>query len=165
MNQLKYIFYFALVLSITGIISCKSDGDNPDAEIMSPGTRTAEDAILRFPINDDGTIDSNKLAIITFEEEKYDFGTVPEGKIVEYTYRFTNTGKAPLLISHARSTCGCTVPEWPKEPIDPGESGEIKVSFDTSSRPGHQSKPITIIGNTIPNETTLQLMGEVERKE
>ncbi len=79
-------------------------------------------------------------------------------------FRFTNTGKTPLLISEARSSCGCTVPEWPQSPIAPGESGEIRARFDSNGRTGQQQKTITVLANTYPMGTSVRLSGQVLRK-
>ena len=69
------------------------------------------------------------LPAFAFAEEEFDFGTINEGDVVEHVFKFTNTSDKPLTISNARGSCGCTVPEWPREPIAPGEDGEIKVKF------------------------------------
>ncbi len=85
-----------------------------------------------------------------------------EGEVVEHTYTFTNTGKAPLIIRGARSTCGCTVPEWPEEPIPPGQSGKIEVKFNTAGKKNQQTKPVTITANTYPTTTKVLLKGFVK---
>jgi hypothetical protein len=82
--------------------------------------------------------------------------------VVEHTFAFTNTGKKPLLISNARSTCGCTVPDWPKEPIMPGKSGVIQVRFNTENKAKEQVKPVTITANTYPATNKVYLQGFVE---
>jgi hypothetical protein len=88
---------------------------------------------------------------ITFEKQVHDFGNVTEGEVVEYSFKFTNTGEKDLLINSAEASCGCTVPEWPKEPIKPGESGYMKVKFDSKGRPeGHTEKELYIQANTNP---------------
>ena len=71
---------------------------------------------------------------ITFEETEFDFGTIDQGTAVEHTFKFTNTGNAPLVITNATSSCGCTVPTWTKEPIAPGETGEMLVKFNGSGQ-------------------------------
>ncbi len=88
---------------------------------------------------------------ITFEKESHNFGDVVAGEVLEYSFKFTNTGKRDLVISKAEASCGCTVPEWPKEPIKPGESRYMKVKFDSKGRPeGYTEKEIFVHANTNP---------------
>ena len=112
------------------------------------------------PVSDTGS-ESTKVAAMKFENTEYDFGTVNEGDIVEYTFKFKNTGNFPLIINKATATCGCTVPEWPRDPIGIGESGEIKVRFNTRNKPNHQTKYVTISANTKPELTRLKITGNV----
>ena len=99
---------------------------------------------------------------IEFKEETINYGEVEKGKDDGIrVFEFTNTGDAPLIIKNAKSSCGCTVPEWPKEPIAPGKSGEIKVVFDSNGKSGAQSKRVTIVSNTNPPESFLYLEGDV----
>lgn len=89
--------------------------------------------------------------VITFEKESHNFGNIVEGEVVEYSFKFTNTGNKDLLITKAEASCGCTVPEWPKEPVKPGESGYMKVKFDSRGRPeGYTEKELYIQANTNP---------------
>jgi hypothetical protein len=120
-------------------------------------------SIIRNPVSLQGT-DTTNVARLTFEETEYDFGEIDEGGLVKHTFEFTNTGKAPLLITHARSTCGCTIPEWPKEPIPAGEKGEIYVVFDTKGKGGYQGKPVTVTANTFPSQTVVTVKGRVNEK-
>lgn len=99
---------------------------------------------------------------VNFSETEFDFGTVEMGEKVEHIYKFTNTGKEPLTISNAKGSCGCTVPQWPKEPIAPGEEGEILVVFDTKNKPNKQTKTVTITANTEPAQSFLKITGFVE---
>lgn len=130
-------------------------------EIKSQGQITNAD-IIRNPVTANEPQDTVNVAKLTFEEAAYDFGEVKEGEVVTHTYAFTNTGKVPLLISNARSTCGCTVPSWPKEPIPPGEGGVIEVRFNTKNKKNKQSKPVTITANTYPATTKVHLTGFVK---
>jgi hypothetical protein len=100
-------------------------------------------------------------AAMEFRDTLYDFGKVREGEVVEYAFIFKNTGKGPLLISRARSTCGCTVPEWPEAPVPPGENSKISARFDTEGKAGPQLKPITIMTNTLKGTYVVYLQGEV----
>jgi hypothetical protein len=79
--------------------------------------------------------------------ETYDFGTVKEGPDVEHIFKFKNTGKEPLIITNASASCGCTVPEFPKEPILPGKVGQLKVTFHTTGKSGPQQKTVFIQSN------------------
>ncbi len=92
----------------------------------------------------------------------YNFGRVTDGEKVEYSYRFKNTGKKPLIISSAVASCGCTVPEKPEEPIKPGETGFLKVVFNSAGRVGPVHKDVTVTSNAYPQFPVLQLTGEVE---
>jgi hypothetical protein len=87
---------------------------------------------------------------MTFEQTVHNFGKITEGEKVEYSFKFTNTGSKDLLIQSAVSSCGCTVPEWPKEPVKPGESGYLKVVFDSHGKEGYTEKEISIKANTDP---------------
>ena len=80
----------------------------------------------------------------SFDQEEHNFGQIRDGDIVSHTFRFTNSGEAPLIISKATAACGCTVPQWPKQPIPVGGSGEIQVQFDSSNKPGMQLSLIHI---------------------
>ncbi len=103
-------------------------------------------------------------AEIAFDKVEHDFGTVNEGDIVETTFVVSNPGKTDLIITNAQASCGCTVPTWPKEPIKPGQSGKIEVSFNTSGKPNRQSKSITLTTNTESGMESLILKGSVVPK-
>lgn len=94
----------------------------------------------------------------------YDFGNAEEGTKVAYNFRFKNTGKKALVISAAHASCGCTVPEKPEEPIQPGETGILKVVFNTANRPGPAHKTITVVSNAYPEFPVLLLKGVVDGK-
>ena len=106
-------------------------------------------------------VDPATAATLVLDEQSFDFGTLEEGEKVEHLFKFTNTSTNPLTISNARGSCGCTVPEWPKEPIPPGGRGEIKVKFDSKGKKGKQSKTVTLTANTIPANTMLTINSEV----
>ena len=84
-----------------------------------------------------------------FKKETHDFGTIPEGPVAEYTFEFKNTGKEPLIIQNASASCGCTTPEWPKQPILPGKTGKIVVRYNTVGRPNAFNKDIYIQSNAV----------------
>jgi hypothetical protein len=101
-------------------------------------------------------------AKIEFEKETHDYGTVKQYGDGSCEFKFTNTGTEPLMISNAKGSCGCTVPEWPREPIAPGESGVIKVKYDTK-RVGPFGKSVTLQSNASNEPTkTIRIKGTVE---
>ena len=97
----------------------------------------------------------------TFDQEEHNFGQIRDGDIVSHTFRFTNSGEAPLIISKATAACGCTVPQWPKQPIPVGGSGEIQVQFDSSNKPGMHNKVVTITANTESKVKKLLIRAQV----
>ena len=99
---------------------------------------------------------------ITFEEVKYDFGSVAQGGIVDHTFKFKNTGNAPLVISNIGVSCGCTTPEWTKAPVLPGKTGTIAAHFNSTGKMGMQNKVLTIESNAAAGSTTVALVGEVK---
>ncbi len=101
------------------------------------------------------------LPAFAFGEELHDFGTIKDGDVVEHVFSFTNNGEAPLIISDAKGSCGCTVPEWPREPIPVGGTGELRVKFNSKGKPGIQNKTVTITANTWPTTQRLRIKANV----
>lgn len=98
---------------------------------------------------------------LELERPVYDFGIVDEGAVVSQVYTFTNTGDQPLIITDAKGSCGCTVPQWPHEPILPGETASLTVEFNSKGKSGKRNQRVTITANTEPPQTFLYLTGEV----
>ena len=118
--------------------------------------------IINNPITaSDDVVDEDQLPFFEFVEEVKEFGTITQGESVSMTFRFKNVGQSNLIISSAQGSCGCTVPEWPKEPIAPGAEGVINVTFNSTGKQGLQNKTITLVANTIPNTKVIAIKGEV----
>ncbi len=107
------------------------------------------------------TINDPSAPIMKFKVDTLDFGTVTQGTIVEKDFKFTNTGKSPLVITKADGSCHCTVPHFPEEPIAPGKSGIIHVVFDSNGKMGYQSKTATITSNNRDGAVVIYLTGTV----
>jgi len=103
-------------------------------------------------------------AIITFDKLVHDYGSITKGADGNCEFTFTNTGKEPLILSNVSTTCGCTVPEWPKEPILPGKTGTIKVNYTKTNIIGNISKQVTVISNANNGNIVLSLKGVVVEK-
>jgi hypothetical protein len=107
---------------------------------------------------------SRNDASISFSKGKHDFGTIPYKKEAIYSFEFTNPGKTMLIINDVKTSCGCTVPEWSKEPIRPGGKGQIKIKYDAEF-PGMFHKTVEILYNGIGSPDSLEIKGEVEYPE
>lgn len=105
--------------------------------------------------------DSTTVQLI---DTTYNFGTITEGESVTYNFRFKNTGNKPLVINSASASCGCTVPEKPEKPVMPGETGFLKVVFNSRGKMGHQEKAIIVSSNVKPFFPDFKLTGEVKEK-
>ena len=111
---------------------------------------------------DSAKIDPDQLPVMKFEKETHDFGSIMQGEKVQYSFKFKNEGKTNLIISSAAGSCGCTVPNYPKEPLAPGAEGKIDVTFDSAGKQGKQNKTVTLVTNAIPNTKVLTITGEVK---
>ena len=147
----KSVFLTLLCLALF-TVSCK---ENAVTKIKKENVEIASDRDAKIKVGG---------AKISFDKIEHDFGTINEGDIVETIFSFTNTGKSELIISSAKGSCGCTVPEWPKEPILPGAKGEIKVKFNSDRKPNKQQKQVTLATNTDDGKEILIIKAQVTPK-
>lgn len=98
---------------------------------------------------------------IEFEESTHNFGDITQGDKVQHVFAFANTGTEPLVLSRVMTTCGCTAPSWPKEPIAPGEKGEITISFNSAGKMGMQNKVITVVSNATNSTARISITTNV----
>ncbi len=144
--NIKHLFVIIVALSM--MTAC---GDNNGGNLSTDLVTNPKSA----------TETSNKQAAIKFDKEEHDFGTLLQGEVVTYSFHFTNTGNVPLIISDVGSSCGCTVGDYPREPIAPGKTGSIKVTYNSAGHHGFQSRYLTVMTNTNPAKTTLRIKGKV----
>ena len=166
MNK-KTIFIATVTLGLL-FSSCKKEATtDPSTGIatMNPENNATEQqqTIPTRPITESKTnAPATGTAVMTFEKNEHDFGVIkPESK-VDYIFKFKNTGKEDLVISNAQGSCGCTIPEYPKEAIKPGESGKIKVSFNSAGKSGNQQKSVTITANTEVGKELLTIKAQIK---
>jgi hypothetical protein len=126
------------------------DGQIYHGEIFPEQTRTRSQRVSEMP-----------KTTIQFYETKYSFGKQPAGKVLKHTFRFKNTGFHPLMIAKTDVTCGCTVPNFPEEPIAPDNDGEITVVFNTAGKSGHQQKNIIVHANSLPEATSIGIEADI----
>lgn len=165
-----------LTLSIISmmIVSCKKedalskvDPNSQDVQMNMTNPKDAMVAAEQAAANGTNTNPppaDGKYPQMSFTKLEHDFGTIKEGEKVETFFTFVNTGEAPLTITNASGSCGCTVPEFPKEPIKPGGTGKMKVSFDSSGKPGNQQKSVNITCNTEKGSEVLTIKANVTPK-
>ena len=140
-----------LLLVSLALASCNSSSD--------------EKTITADLVNSPLTANSNAEKVLTpnieMLETSYNFGEIQQGESVTHYFILKNTGDADLIISTAKGSCGCTVPQWPKTPIAKGQEAEIKVTFNSAGRSGKQNKTVTLVTNAIPNTKVLTINGNV----
>lgn len=105
--------------------------------------------------------------VLSWDKTTHDFGDITQGEKVEHTYRFTNSGNEPLIITNVTTQCGCTTPKgWPRDPVPPGEKGEIIAAFNSAGKFGKQHKVVTIVSNAVNHDGTqlILMVNVVEKK-
>jgi len=142
LQQMKKIFFGLIVILSVSVTAVNAQG-------VAPTTTPAPNPA--------------KMAAISFvdKENKYEFGAVPQGTPVTHVFNFKNTGKEPLVLSAVNTTCGCTVPEWPRDPILPGASAAVKVTYNAANA-GDFTKVITVQSNAFTPTASLTIHGEVK---
>ena len=101
---------------------------------------------------------------IVFSEERHEFGDIIQGDVIEHVFEFTNSGNAPLVLQDVKTTCGCTVPEWPRTPLAPGATAELKVKFNSAGKIGIQNKVITVVSNATNQTSRVMIVTNVNPK-
>ena len=117
--------------------------------------------LVKSPLTADKNAKEVSMPIIEIENDVYNFIEVIEGESVSADFLIKNTGDAPLLIRSAKGSCGCTVPQWPKEPILAGDKSIIQVTFNSAGKLGNQNKTVTLVTNAIPSTKVLTIKGNV----
>ncbi|HBK71889.1 MAG TPA: hypothetical protein DDZ39_09590 [Flavobacteriaceae bacterium] len=147
MNKFNLVI---VILSAVVIISCKKE--NAASKVKKENVEVAKQRDYKM---------NQGAAVITFSKSEHDFGVINEGDIVETTFEFKNTGKTDLIISNAKSTCGCTIPNWPKEPIPVGGTGEITIKFNSNNKLNKITKVIILATNTAKGSESVIIKADV----
>ncbi|HHB78079.1 MAG TPA: DUF1573 domain-containing protein [Saprospiraceae bacterium] len=155
--------FSALLLASCNTVSSKDKEIREAAKEKLTNPTTSQNSRINKN-NDNKVVVTGPTTKIQFKQTQYNFGTINEGEKAKHSYQFTNVGTEPLIIQDAKASCGCTVPTYSKDPVAPGETGQIDVVFDSKGRPGKTSKYVTITANTEPVKTKVFLTGEVKPK-
>jgi hypothetical protein len=143
--KISFVIILAIVFGFT--VSAQKNSDLPKSQQPQSATKNQ-------------SVQTSSQTSIVFEKTTHDYGTIGQGADGNCEFKFTNTGQAPLILSNVAASCGCTVPDWPHEPIVPGTSGSIKVKYNTALL-GVFNKSITVNSNAAANPVVLQIKGDV----
>jgi len=152
MSKVKICIIAAtLVLSVLPACNSKNGKEKKD---VSPD-------LITNPITASGKNRTGDLPVMVFEQTKHDFGMMVQGEKLAYTFKFTNNGGSDLIISDASSTCGCTIPDFSKAPVKPGDQGKVEVIFNSAGKTGSVNKTVRLLTNAQPNTVELEITAEV----
>lgn len=163
------VIAIALVAIAIGLFTGKDGESTTSKPIVAASTNVPAQAAAAGgetfdPLaNNDTPVDNTPKTTVTFDKYEHDFGNIKQDSENPYTFKFTNTGTEPLIIESATGSCGCTVPEYPKHPIAPGATENIKVVYKPGKQENAQTKTVTIVANTEPKETQLRIKANVEK--
>jgi hypothetical protein len=163
MKLLSIKMLMLVVILGTAMTSCgDKESEKRIAELESRladlegGANTVRPAVTPVQAQAPATKPDGPLPVMEWAGVEHDFGTIKEGDKVTHVYKFKNTGAVPLIIETVRPSCGCTAPNWSKEPIPVGGTGEVEVVFDSKGKPNAQNKTVTVTANTWPQSTVLR---------
>jgi hypothetical protein len=158
---------FLLFIAFLGFNACKNDKAGSESTPAAADANAATPPAAATTPAEGTPAPTGPTTSVEYTEMVYDFGEVIEGEHVKYAFKFKNTGSEPLIISDAKGSCGCTVPDWPREPVAPGATSEIKVEFDSKGKGSDdgqkQTKKVTVTANTNPPQTYLTITGVVKK--
>lgn len=156
---MKNLLFLTLLLSFTLVFTaCEKTDETEETETTEVTEEGSENTD-----NPNATPDM-PVTTVTFEEETHNFGKIKDGDKVQHIFKFKNTGTEKLVVKNVKPSCGCTTPEWTKDPIEPGGEGFIQIEFDSSGKIGTQNKSVTVELNTAERVKTLTFSGEVVAK-
>lgn len=171
---MTYLKSFIFLLGLFFLVGCQNEQESSVGETSPETTMATDDAANQMTAsgNQPDNVASTRpeaprggTTTIAFDSEIADFGTIQDGEKVTHEFTFTNTGDEPLVISNARGSCGCTVPEWERNPVMPGETGSLTVEYDSTNKGGVggkvDTKFVTITANTTPATHRLTVRANV----
>lgn len=173
MNK-KFVLALALAVGLS-VTSCKEESALSKVDPNAVNTpHAAADPILETPPGEGVTVQGpeisqkpevpadGKYAGMAFTEKEFDFGEIKAGDKVSHVFKFKNNGEKDLIIQSATGSCGCTVPEYPKAPVKPGETAEMNVSFNSAGKHGTQSKTVTVVANVPGGKEVLTIKASIK---
>jgi len=151
---MKRITIIILLLCNLFLLPACNNGDKSDDNEITTD-------LIKNPITANSNKVLSELPVISFAKLKHDFGLLIDGEVVEYSFQYTNTGGADLVLTKVSATCGCTIPTYDRKPIHPGDTGKITVKFNSENRNGNQHKTISVLSNAQPNLVELEITANI----
>ncbi|MCB0514589.1 MAG: DUF1573 domain-containing protein [Chitinophagales bacterium] len=159
---MKKLLFIPILVAGLSLVACQQEKNAEATTANETKQIETTTAAAATPPAEESTVDPDlPKTTVSFSESEFDFGDIKQGDVVKHTFKFKNTGNEPLIISSAKGSCGCTVPQWPKEPVAPGAEGAIDVEFSSKGKSGNQTKTVTIQANTDPNPTRLTIKSNI----
>lgn len=159
---MKFPHLACALLLLSALSACEKTKPD-DATASTEEALSAEDLVSNpNTANPQEVPVANDLGVMTFAEKEFSFGDMKQGEVAKHTFTFTNTGKKPIIIDNASSSCGCTVPTYPREPVAPGAQGQLDVQFNSAGKSGQVVKVVTIRANTVPNINEVTIKANVK---
>lgn len=150
---MKRMYFITLIFGVLCLMMAGCQNDKKTGEVTTE--------VVNNPASAQGNADAGTLPVMQFDKTEHDFGQIIQGEKVSISFKFKNTGKSDLVIASANASCGCTVPDYPKQPVKPGEEGRIEVVFSSANKRGFQNQRVSIVANTQPNTTVLTIKANV----
>ena len=142
---------FATLLLVTSLIAACNQASQNDIDVD----------LINNPNSADGYDSNEPLPIMAFDNELHDFGRISQGESITYSFHFVNKGKSDLIISGCSATCGCTVADYPRKRIAPGDDGYVTVTFNSQGKTGQQYQEVTVSSNAQPSKNVLKIVAQV----
>lgn len=161
---LKKNLFVLLVAFLLVVASCKNDKSTSKESTLNDKESLSTELVNNPTSIDTNEVDMTQTGLLVFEDTVHDFGSLKEGEIIQHDFEYTNKGSKEVIITSAKGSCGCTVPEFDTEPIAPGEKGTMKVTFNSDGKPGYNEKNVQISTNGIPSKYRLTILAKVEKK-
>ena len=155
--------YCCLIIALCALVSCNNNGSKTTT---NNDTGKLPVSLVNNPHTANGmdTVAAARKPTMDFQDTVHNFGVMQQEEVVEHDFTFTNNGKSPLIITSATGSCGCTVPDYPRDAVEPGKSAVMKVTFNSTGKMGHQEKSVTIHTNTLRNIHMLYIKADVTPK-
>lgn len=155
----RYLIFLVLIIG-----ACQNP-ETIEKDLVADNKELLSTELIQNPETAQESKPNIQMPVIEYEDTDIEFGTINEGDTMRHEYKFTNIGDAPLIIASLKPSCGCTAGRFPKEPIQPGESGMVEVIFNSAGKPGRQEKSMAVITNANPAKVRLYFRGNVTPKE